>query len=402
MTHASIVPLIGGSSVASTKIFKKEPEYILSYSPFTNNDQHCVAYYPDVPYILLDKEVDYKPKYVDVISATCPCAGLSSLSPTAKSDAAANCWMHTTADYVLGKIKPRVFWGENSGHLASARGEPTVTELRRIAKKHGYTFMIYKTKSILHGLSQVRDRAFYFFFKGKEIPLFPFIKREHELIENTIRKAGRRKTDPMNVLTSERIPSQEPMYRYVLEVIMGGMSHPAFQKQLKLSNNPLSLIEDAGHSYKEVARWMKQNGYDKMAKKAIRIGDKLDSGGNIMRKTTEIPAGHIGAFVGHMPMQLTHPDEDRFLTIRECLHIMGLPKDFILQGGVKNLNHICQNVPVGTATDMCKFIQTYLNGETDASYLGEFAVIDNKSQKYYRADGTDMATGSDSDLTDFI
>ena len=27
--------------------------------------------------------------------------------------------------------------------------------------------------------------------------------------------------------------------------------------------------------------------------------------------------------------------------IRECLSIMGLPEDFILQGGLKNLNHIC-------------------------------------------------------------
>ena len=61
---------------------------------------------------------------------------------------------------------------------------------------------------------------------------------------------------------------------------------------------------------------------------------------NIMRKTTEIAKDYIGAFVGHMPGCVTHPDEDRYLTIRECLHIMGMPSDFQLQGGKKNLNMI--------------------------------------------------------------
>ena len=30
-----------------------------------------------------------------------------------------------------------------------------------------------------------------------------------------------------------------------------------------------------------------------------------------------------------------HPDEDRFLTVRECMSIMKLPEDFTLQGGLK-------------------------------------------------------------------
>ena len=46
-----------------------------------------------------------------------------------------------------------------------------------------------------------------------------------------------------------------------------------------------------------------------------------------MRKTTEIPKDKIGAFVGHMPTSLAHPDEDRYLTVREALSIMKLPND---------------------------------------------------------------------------
>ena len=35
-----------------------------------------------------------------------------------------------------------------------------------------------------------------------------------------------------------------------------------------------------------------------------------------------------------------------------------LPDDFQLQGGVKNLNHICQNVPVNTAMDMAENVKS--------------------------------------------
>ena len=36
-----------------------------------------------------------------------------------------------------------------------------------------------------------------------------------------------------------------------------------------------------------------------------------------------------------------HPDEDRYLNIREMMHLMGLPHDFEIDN-VKNFNHIAQ------------------------------------------------------------
>ena len=127
---------------------------------------------------------------------------------------------------------------------------------------------------------------------------------------------------------------------------------------------------------------MKKNGYDNEASKCDRMYEKLKSGGNIMRKTTEIPKDYIGAFVGHMPSSLTHPDEDRYLTIRECMSIMKLPDDFILQGGVKNLNHICQNVPVTTAEDLAEHVQKFVDGRLDNQMLDtDFLIQDNTNHK---------------------
>ena len=108
--------------------------------------------------------------------------------------------------------------------------------------------------------------------------------------------------------------------------------------------------------------------------------EKLASGGNIMRKNTEIPKDYIGAFVGHMPTSLTHPDEDSYLTIRECLTVMKMPEDFQLQGGLSNLNHICQNVPVSTARDMATNLREYFDGKLD-TIKTDFLIQDNKTQK---------------------
>ena len=381
MNYASIVPLIGGETIAMQNVANTKPEYILSYSAFEANDRQLVEYYENkVPYYHLDDGVHRDLPSVDVINTVCPCAGLSSLSPSASSTNRNNDWMLATARHVLGSLKPKVFWGENAPRLASKMGEPIVEELRRIAGQNGYTFSIYKTKSILHGLSQVRDRTFYFFWQGDKIPRLNYIERKHERIEDTIRNVELHKDDPMNVLVNKNKPSDNPLYKYVLEEIEGGITHSQFQDKIVKSTGPHDWIE-AHTKYNKVAEWMIDKGYENEARKCTRMYHKLKSGGNIMRKTTEIPKDYIGAFVGHMPGSLTHPDEDRYLTIRECLAIMKLPGDFMLQGGVKNLNMICQNVPVTTAQDMAEEVQAFVACRLDNQMLDtQFAIQCNKTK----------------------
>jgi site-specific DNA-cytosine methylase len=378
-SYASIVPLIGGETIAMENVFGKKPEYVMSYAAFQANDSQLLEHYNNkVPYHLLDNFTGSL-KEVDVVNAVCPCAGLSSLSPSASTDNKANDWMIESTKYVLGVTKPKVLWGENAPRLASKMGEPIVKKLRKLAKENGYTMQLYKTKSKMHGLSQTRDRSFYFFWKGDRIPHIRFYHRPHEKIEDTIRNSFVSKEDPMNELTNKAKPSDNPFYKYVLEELEGGISHKEFQQKIEKTINPLDYLENRGIKYDEVSEWMSANGFDKQAKRCLEIHKKLESGGNIMRKTTEIPKDYIGAFVGHMPTCLTHPDEDRYLTIRECLAIMKMPKDFQLQGGRKNLNMICQNVPVTTAEDMAQNILDWLDGKLDTR-KAEFAVFDNKTK----------------------
>ena len=185
----------------------------------------------------------------------------------------------------------------------------------------------------------------------------------------------------MNVLTNSATPSDDPYYKYVLEELEGGITHNEFQNKINKSYDVLHYIEDKRVTYNEVSKWMSSNGFEKQAVRCKVMHEKLASGGNIMRRGVYIQKNYIGAFVGSAPTKLTHPDIDRHLTIRECLNIMGLPQDFILQGGLKNLNHICQNVPVTTATDMATEVLKFCDGRLyNQLWDQDFMVQDNKNE----------------------
>ena len=251
MSYASIVPLIGGETIAMENVFGERPKYIMTYEGFQANESHLLNHYNhEVPYLNLSEGASYTEK-VNVINTVCPCAGLSSLSPSAASNNPMNEWMFTSAEYVLSEVQPKVFWGENAPRLASKMGEPVVRRLRKIGEDNGYTFSIFKTKSILHGLSQVRDRTFYFFWKGNEVPLFEYVLERPTMIADDIREVERKDDDPMSqILCNEKKPSEEPYYRYVLEVAPRALAEevpppPLTTEPLSASTQPPARREQA-------------------------------------------------------------------------------------------------------------------------------------------------------------
>jgi site-specific DNA-cytosine methylase len=388
-TYASIIPLIGGETIAMQNAFGKKPEYILSYSAFGANDSQLLHYYNnEIPYHVLDEGGAHGGK-VDVVNSVCPCAGLSMLNTSASADNAANDWMLESSRYVLENVQPKVLWGENAPGLYGNMGKPVVEKLRRIGEELGYTFTVYKTKSTLHGLGQVRNRSFYFFWNDKHCPQLPYFSREKEPIEECIRNAFVSDDDPMNEVVNKSKPSEDPWYRFVLEELEGGITHEEFYKKLKKSTNPINVVEDTCGigGFKRASEWFKEQGLEKPSASALRMYHKLKDGGNIMRRCVELGKGHTSAFVGHFAKQLAHPDEDRYITIREALSIMKMPKDFELQGGLKNLNMICQNVPVTTATDMAGAVKDYLDGNLDIIH-SEFVRQNNTNRTREFAEAT--------------
>lgn len=382
-THASIVPLIGGETIGAERAFGRRPEYMMSYKAFAANDAHIVNHYAgDVPYYVLDD--GGKPHMnVDVVSSVCPCAGLSQLSHGFGDHNENNKWMRITTEYVLGDLKPQVLWGENAPGFAGKIGENVRNELKSIGKKNGYTMSVYRTKTLLHGGPQIRERSFYFFWKGDKTPLLHYYNRPYTKIEDVL--LGIKSNFQMNPI-NKKTPSKDDLYyKFILEEIHGGITHRQFsdivEPQKVRNSDVFSYIERMGYNYMQVGEWMAKHGYEKEVEKCKYRHEKLGRGENIMRRGTIIPKDYIGAFVGHYPTMLTHPHEDRYITYREAMTIMGLPEDFeLVNASSKNANHICQNVPVQTATDMATEVLEYLKGNrslVDTDYILQY----NHTQK---------------------
>lgn len=370
MKFATIVPLIGGVTLGMEAALGKPPEFLLSYKPFSANDQHVHAYYNQtrklpIPLIHLDEHGNRHPMSVDIVNALCPCAGLSALSPSASPDNKANDWMIETAKYVLGEMKPKVFWGENAPGLAGKVGKPVLAKLDGIAQENGYTTTALMTSSHLHGIGQTRIRSFYFFFKGDEVPLFEKMRKPHYDIDKLLLEVSPDGSEMDRPINPKKPSRDDPFYRFLLEEVEGGITHRQYYDKIDFTAGAMDRIEKAGYTYDKVSVWMRERQMHNIAERCLRIHEKLQAGGNVMRKVTEVPKVRINAFVGHMPGSLTHPHEDRYVTYREALTIMGLPRDFVLQGGRRNANHICQNVPVKTATDVAGQVLKALRGELD-------------------------------------
>lgn len=385
ITYASIVPLIGGETIGVDRALGGQPpEYLLSYSPFEANDSHLVNYYHNirkvpVPYMHLDRGARHSQR-VMMVNAVCPCAGLSALSPFASANNHNNKWMIETAKYVMGDMKPDVFWGENAPGLAGKVGRPVLEQLRAIGKENGYAMSLIMTSSILHGLGQTRTRTFYFFWKGDRVPVFEQMGREHRDIDDIILTSKSSTDDGMEEPINPKKPTDDPFYRFLLEEVQGGITHRQYFDKIEVTANVLDEIEKAGIKYDQVSGWMTERQHHRAAERCMRLYEKLESGGNIMRKCTEIPKRRINAFVGHMPHSLTHPHENRFISFREAMSIMGLPEDFVLLGGRKAANHICQNVPTRTAQDVAEQVVKALKGQLQTERT-DYLYIDNRSNK---------------------
>lgn len=370
ITHAFIIPLIGGQAIGQANAFGSKPEYMISYSPFAKNDEHIKNYWRDVPFFNIDQDEDFKPNYVDVVGSTCPCAGLSSLSPIKNDDH--NNWMYESTKYVLENIEPKVYWGENAPALFTEKGQHVANRLHKIGKEYNYNMLLYQTAARLHGSPQMRRRSFFFFFKDEGgIPVLDYFKRSLITPIEEILSRPTIKDDPMNVLINKNDPMMDPWMTYFFH-------RSGYKNFTEAHNNLTSSIDLIDYAYKidngsfkPIIKFMENNHPNhREIKSTYNKQKKIDDNKGFWGHGITIPKNTIGAFVSSMPYTIVNgfnefADRPRFINLRESLRIMNMPDDFILTGNnpVTNVNHICQNVSPMVSEDVAKMIKEYLYGK---------------------------------------
>jgi site-specific DNA-cytosine methylase len=368
----TMVPLIGGMTIGNEKATGVKPSFLISYPSFSNNDAHAKNYYKDVPFVTLNETTnDFESNIdeqkiknlgdIDFISTVCPCAGLSDLNPKSSSDAIQNDWMYKTADFVMNKIKPKVFWGENAPALFTNKGVKVKNKLIEIGKKNGYTFSIIKTDTRLHGIPQRRIRSFYFFWRDSNPPTFEQVKKEYPNVIDYLKEI------PSSATLQDVYANNDYETNVFIQWMHKNLNFIEYIKSAnEKSNNKIKTLFGymlSENKYDEFIEYFNSMGLDKYAQKIEYIKTKINNNLNIWDNTPTFLYGldHSNAIQGRIFVSTLHPTESRYLNVREYMHLMGLPHNFELYS-TKNLNHICQNVPVNTAADWTSQIIDYLKG----------------------------------------
>lgn len=372
----TVVPLIGGLTVANKKVVGSNPDFLISYSPFADNERNVKAHFPKVPHYELDKPdhggfVVKDHQDVDFISAVCPCAGLSLLSSGSQDQRdKMNSWMIETANFVTGEVKPKVFWGENAPALYSHNGERVRQQFREIAEKNGYSVSIFATNTMYHGIPQTRKRTFYFFWKDSPAPIFEYYRRPVKNLQDYLAevKPGLVHHKPEDLQAARDHLLTNPYIMFLQEKWNGrgidDMRRYLVEKQMRGFTLLTYLLRT--EQLEEARDWFEKKGIDKYFREASRVLHKVNTKGGFWDGSFPIYRGDtMFATLISRTLYAIHPTEDRTLTTRECMHLMGLPNNFKLV--TESQNHICQNVPVNTGSDMTREVVAFLNGERKLS-----------------------------------
>jgi len=386
--YGSIVPLIGGMTIANREATGEEPAFLISYEAFRGNDSHCVNYFKDTPYMIIDAETNRLPEdvdpgdmfsNVDFVSTVCPCAGLSMLNANngtsgkaRGSDAVQNDWMYKTAGFVLEHIQPKVFWGENAPGLYTAMGAGVVDKLREIGETFGYSFSLIKTNTFLHGIPQNRIRSFYFFWKDSDAPLFDYKLKEAPSLENYL-SAIPKGTSLMDRGFGLGDLTSNAWVRFVKSKGMTMKEAMASEDHHSL----LQIILSKGWLDDGIA-WAEENEAPDVAKFLNHVKYKISLNKGWWDGTPLVFKDATNAIIAKNS-GIVHPNGERGITLREAMWLMGLPHDFqLVEGG--HWNHICQNVPVTTACDWTREVVSFVKGEK-TEFGGKFLKQNNISKR---------------------
>lgn len=372
MKYVTIVPLIGGMTLGNIKATRKLPIALLSYKEFQENDKHLVNYLKTVPYLNAENKAilnKLKMSDLDFVSTVCPCAGLSTLSSGNKEvRASKNAWMFKTAENVLENIKPKVFWGENAPGLFTKTGTDVRNRLFSIADRFNYSFSLYKTNTLLHGIPQYRERTFYFFWRDSKAPILKYIKRDRlslvEFLHNINKEAKYYNTE----FQKDKFVDTY-FYNYLLSVY-----GKDFRKRILNGKNNISIIaylvkKDLLNDFVNYVSDSKKDLYPKKEvtlKHIKHVMYKLSIDKGYWTNTCNIINDHIKAICDKNKNSI-HPIEDRFLNVRELFALMGLPNNFCFKNDELKFGVLAQNVPVNTAADMTKLVVLYLKNKLSSS-----------------------------------
>ena len=305
---------------------------------------------------------------MDLIVAVPVCAGLSSATRGSQETLdTRNCNMTWITEYVLNVLQPQAYIFENAPRMMAETGKRVRQRLESIANRAGYSIVYYRTDTMLHNNAQKRSRTFICFFKGQHAPAMGYENAQIDIIPYLSQIPA----DAPQQVTIDWLPFNNDFVKYAVE----------------------KLGDDAFSQFKVVTKWIAHNNlfadfknwlerhpeHDKSTEHFIQhIYDKYSHGGGWYDMSCFRSHDNKTHAVIFKTMRAElHPTENRLFTVREHLHLMGMPHDFILYGDInKEYPKIGQNVPVKTAKFIVSEVLNHMyDNETETPSVRVFSNI---------------------------
>ena len=373
ITWAPHIPLIGGLPIGAEAALG-EPVEIFSLPGFYGNDKHYHNYQINtlgrthLKYTPIDPDDLAFDRKINIIVGTPPCAALSQLNTGGAAAKGAGCakndFMMMVFRHGMKKFDADVIIVENAPALSTPKGQPVADALYEICKENGYSMTLYKTSTHFHGIPQRRDRTFAIAWKSATAPLMEFHRSEADKFADYLKK----------------IPA-DAQHNESTDVINFKLLEDGYWKFISATiGDPRKLLPESGHitCFNYVNKnglldkaivWLRENGTERNIKLAEHAKGKFDAGKGIWDGSVHIFEDYMNAVIGRNMADTVHPTEDRSLTIREAMHMMGLPHDMELLGCRTNINHIAQNVPTCTAQFVVEQAVKFVEGKLPNSGL---------------------------------
>lgn len=399
---AAIQPLTGGMYIGAEKAIGQPAEYILSFPGLCekyNNEYHLLKWlktHNKLPHYacfdcdMFDNDDNILPDIIetqwtrnigffhdlnnllnmDLIVSVPVCSGLTSATCHIDSDrcASRNTNMKWITNYVLGTLQPKVYIFENSPRLMSVTGKAVREYLEDLAIKNGYSICYYITDTQYHHNPQKRARTFILFFKGAHAPELGYEHNEIDIIPYLSQIPD---DSPQNVCVKTHQYNHDLM-KYAISIL----GDDAFSKFNSVSK---WIVSD--NRIGDIRRWMSKNEHSKYT---VRFINHIEEKSMIGKNWYDVSYfrshdNKTHAIVFKTMRSELHPIENRIFTIREQLHLMGMPNDFYLYGDIqKTFPQIGQNVPVGTAEWIVSQAIQHMNDDGDGPMIRVFNNIKMK------------------------
>lgn len=372
-------PLIGGMALGAEKAFGCKPSAVISYDGVANDDLYLDyeknVKNTNIPHFVIDGTLysmrenlkdgktwdDAVLRDLDVVCAVPICAGLSSANTVSSknskmgrgSDATQNNNMISILSMTLKHLKPKVMIFENAVKLATTLGDGVRKRLVEIANINGYGTTIVKVNTINHGLPQNRPRTFFYAWLDSNAVNLEFNAVETPTISSII--SGLKNDD--SGLCDPELNESNGWFKY-LKSLFGKDWREKWAKDYPGAADEV-LKKRLDFDY---ARQF----FDEKGKKFIDHCEDKNSRGMNWMSHAPIWCGEykMASVFGRSICKFVHPTEERSMTKREIMRLMGFPDDFPIPN---DLGMIGQNVPVCTAEYWCKEIVKFLDGKLTKS-----------------------------------